>query len=179
MADPGLGKPWHVRRAVAADAAALSLVAGATLLETFHTLIAAPDMVAHVAGKSSPAVFAAWIADGRSAIFYAGARDTDAPVGYAVLTTSDFPIPAQPEDIELRRIYTLATTHGSGLGHTLMTATLDEARARGARRILLGVHPGNSRARSFYEKHGFGVIGERRFTVGTAEFIDPIYARAV
>ena len=178
MAERGLGAPWQVRRAAAADAAALSLVAGATLLETFHAIIPAADMVAHVTGKSSPAVFADWIADAGSAVFYAGAHGTDAPVGYAVLTTPDFPIEA-PGDIELRRIYTLAATHGTGLGAALMDAVLTEARARDARRILLGVHPDNGRARRFYENHGFAVIGERRFTVGTQLFTDPIYARAV
>lgn len=167
---------WTVRRARAEDAAALSLVAGATLLETFHDVIPAADMVAHVAGKSSMAVFAAWIADAGSAVFYAGATGTDAPVGYAVLTAPDFPIAPLPGDIEVRRIYTLAATHGTGLGPALMAAALDEARARDARRVLLGVHPGNSRARSFYERTGFRVIGERQFQVGTQLFADPIYA---
>ena len=136
-------------------------------------------MVAHVAGKSSAAVFAGWIAGTGSAVFYGGAAGTDAPVGYAVLTAPDFPIAPQPGDIELRRIYTLAATHGSGLGVALMTAALSEACERGARRVLLGVHPDNARARRFYERTGFEVIGERRFTVGTAQFTDPIYARAL
>ena len=174
-----MSDPWRVRRATADDAAALSLVAGATLLETFHAIIPAADMVAHVTGKSSPAVFAGWIANAGSAVFYAGADITEAPVGYAVLTVPDFPIEPAPGDIELRRIYTLVATHGTGLGEALMTAALTEARARDARRILLGVHPDNSRARRFYENHGFAVIGERRFNVGTQWFTDPIYARAV
>ena len=164
---------------MAGDTGALALVAGATLLEAFHALIPAADLVAHAAGKSSTAVFAEWVSDEDSAVFYAGAAGTDAPVGYAVLTTPDFPIEAVPGDIELRRIYTLAATHGSGLGTALMAAALAEARARDARRMLLGVHPENHRARRFYEKHGFAVIGERQFTVGTQLFTDPIYARAV
>ena len=167
---------WTVRRARAVDAPALSLVAGATLLETFHAVIPTADMVAHVTGKSSAVVFAAWADDPASAVFYAGADRTDAPLGYAVLTAPDFPIATDATDIELRRIYTLAATHGTGLGPALMRAALDEARTRGCRRVLLGVHPGNSRARSFYERTGFRVIGERAFTVGTACFTDPIYA---
>ncbi len=167
---------WSVRRAAAADAPALALVAGATLLETFHATIPVADMVAHVTGKSSPDVFAEWVADASSAVFYAGADGTGAPLGYAVLTTPDFPIPTDPHDIELRRIYTLAATHGAGLGKALMAAALDEARNRSRKRVLLGVHPGNSRARSFYERVGFRVIGERVFTVGASRFVDPIYA---
>ena len=167
---------WSVRPATPADPAALSLVAGATLLESFHDLIPAADLVAHTTSKSSPAAFASWIADPASAVFYAGAAGTDAPVGYAVLTTPDFPIKTAAEDIELRRIYTLLPTHGSGLGPTLMTAALADARQRSASRVLLGVHPDNHRARRFYERCGFRVIGERRFTVGTQLFIDPVYA---
>lgn len=155
-------------------------MAGATLLETFHGIIPAADLVAHVTGKSSSAVFAAWSADPASAVFYAGAGGTDAPVGYAVMTAPDFPPEAvQPGDTELRRIYTLAAMHGSGLGGALMTAVLAEARARGRARVLLGVHPDNRRARRFYERTGFRVIGERTFTVGTQRFTDPIYALAL
>lgn len=167
---------WTVRRASVADASALSLVAGATLLETFHAMIPPADMVAHVTNKSSAAVFAGWVDDPASAVFYVGEDGTDAPLGYAVLTTPDFPIDTDASDIELRRIYTLAAAHGSGLGGALMRAVLEEARIRNCRRVLLGVHPENGRARSFYERTGFRVIGERAFTVGTARFVDPIYA---
>lgn len=167
---------WTVRRARAVDAPALSLVAGATLLETFYATIPVSDMVAHVANKSSVSVFAGWIDDPASAVFYAAAPVTRAPLGYAVLTAPDFPIDLDASDVELRRIYTLAAMHGSGLGNALMHSAIDEAQARGRSRLLLGVHPDNTRARSFYERTGFRVIGEREFTVGTARFVDPIYA---
>lgn len=167
---------WTVRRAVAADAPALALVAGASFLETYHAIIPVADMVAHVTGKCSAAVFADWIADPASSVFYAAADVTGAPLGYAILTTPDFPVPTGAGDSELRRIYTLAATHGSGLGTALIQAALDEARARGRTRVLLGVHPGNDRARRFYERTGFRVIGERVFTVGAARFVDPVYA---
>ena len=124
-------------------------------------------------------MFAGWIGDPDTAVFIAGALGTDAPVGYAVLTEPDFPIAAEAGDIELRRIYTLAAMHGSGLGEALLDAALTEARRRGCRRVLLGVHPGNVRARRFYEKHGFAVIGERQFTVGAQLLIDPVYARII
>jgi ribosomal protein S18 acetylase RimI-like enzyme len=45
--------------------------------------------------------------------------------------------------------------------------------------MLLGVHPGNVRARRFYEKKGFSVIGQRRFQVGQSVFEDPVYGRAL
>ena len=168
---------WSVRPAQIADAGALALVAGASLLETFHAIIPGGDIVAHVSGKSSPAVFEGWMGDAASVVFYAGAEGTDAPIGYAVLTSPDFPTDAlAPGDTELRRIYTLAAAHGTGLGPALLQAALDEARARRHRRLLLGVHPDNRRARRFYERNGFVVIGERSFAVGAQRFTDPIYA---
>ena len=59
-ADPELN--WTVRPARADDAGALALVAGASLLETFHGLIPAADLVAHATGKSSPEAFRAFVA---------------------------------------------------------------------------------------------------------------------
>lgn len=170
---------WSIRPARPGDAAALALVAGATLLETFHRIIPAADLVAHASGKSGPGAFAAWIADRGADVFYAGAEGTDAPVGYAVLTTPEFSIDLGADDIELRRIYTLAAVHGTGLGAALLQAALTQARQRRRSRMLLGVHPDNRRARRFYERNGFRVIGERDFSVGSQRFIDPIYAREI
>ncbi len=167
---------WRLRHAEPGDAPALSLVAGATFLETYHALIGAADLVAHVAGRCDADTFARWIADPEVAVFYAGAVDTDAPVGFAVLTPPDFPVALTPDDIELRRIYALATTHGQGLGPAMLAAARDEARARGKRRLLLGTHPENTRAQRFYEREGFALSGRRRFQVGERVFDDPVYA---
>lgn len=171
---------WQVRRAGPGDVPVLALVAGATFLETYHAIIPVADIVGHIERKSSTTVFAGWMADGESFVLYAGADGTDAPVGYAVLTAPDFPaIEVRPDDIELRRIYTLRVTHGSGLGPALLEKAVAEARQRGCRRLLLGTHPDNMRARRFYERNGFEVIGERVFHVGTQRFTDPIYARPI
>jgi ribosomal protein S18 acetylase RimI-like enzyme len=47
-----------------------------------------------------------------------------------------------------------------------MGATLDEARAHGAAGTWLGVNEENARAQRFYAKHGFAVVGRKRFLVG-------------
>jgi len=41
-----------------------------------------------------------------------------------------------------------------------------EARAHGKRRLLLGVKADNTAALAFYDRVGFGRIGERKFLVG-------------
>ena len=168
-----------MRRASPQDAAALALVAGASFLETFASVLDGADIVAHCAANSSAAAFAKWLADPASAVGIAEHEVGRAPVGYTVLSAPDLPIPTSPSDIELKRIYTLGRTHGAGLGAALMHHALDAARALGRTRVLLGVYGGNTRAHRFYEKQGFTIAGARQFLVGRTLHDDLVYARTV
>ena len=168
-----------LRRAVAEDAAALSLVAGATLLDTFAGILSGRDLVVHCARNNTPEKFAAWAEDPESVVTLAETANGAAPLGYTVLTTPDLPVEIVPGDIELRRIYMLSRLHGSGLGAELMERALADARDMGRKRVLLGVYGGNARARAFYERQGFTVAGERQFLVGETLHDDAIYARAI
>jgi len=168
---------WRLRRAEADDAEALSLVAGATFLEAYSAFMDRGDLLAHLGAKSSPGRFRDWVADGTSIVTLAEAPLGRAPLGYTILTASDLPVERRDGDVELLRIYALATGWGSGLGGALMERAIADARGAGHRRLLLGTHPDNHRAHRFYEKHGFAVIGRRRFRVGASEFDDPVYAR--
>lgn len=169
---------WHIRRATSADAAAVALVASAAFLQTYAGVLPGRDIVAHCLLNNSADRFARWAFDPDSVVTLAEHADGAAPVGYTVLTPPDFPIPTRPDDIELKRIYTLNMAHGTGLGPALMVRALADARALGRTRLLLGVHPGNARARRLYERHGLRVIGERVFQVGTGDLrmTDPVYA---
>jgi len=138
-----------------------------------------PDILAHCAANSSAAAFAAWIARDDAHAILAEHPAGAAPVGYALLTPPDFPLAPEPGDRELRRIYALGITRGTGLGAALMADALAAARAGGGRRLLLGVRTANARARAFYERQGFAVAGERRFLVGDTWNDDLVYARAL
>jgi ribosomal protein S18 acetylase RimI-like enzyme len=171
---------WRLKRATAADAAALSLVASAAFLETFAGLLEGPDIVAHCAKANHQDAFRDWAeaADGR--VVVAEIATGGAPIGYTVLTTPNMPaVETSPADIELRRIYTLSRAHGTGLGPALMAQALLDARAMGCERVLLGVYAGNERARAFYEKQGFAKVGERQYQVGATLCDDVIYALAL
>lgn len=169
---------WHLRRAGSADAAALSLVAGATFLEAFAGVLDADDIVAHVARNSSTETFTRYL--GAGAIATLAEADTGrAPLGYTLLTEPDLPVAPQDGDLELKRIYALHPTHGTGLGPALMAQAVSDARAVAAKRLLLGVYGGNRRAQRFYEKQGFEVIGTRQFLVGATLHDDLVYARAL
>jgi len=170
---------WRLRRASSADAPAVALVAGASFLTTFAGILDGTDIVAHVARNSSPGRFAAWANDPASVVTLAEHPDGAAPVGYTLLTTPDLPLSIGKGDIELRRIYTLPGTYGTGLGQALMARAIDDARLLGKDRLLLGVYGGNHRARRFYERQGFAVAGRRQYQVGNTLHDDFIYALSI
>ena len=170
---------WRLRRAEPGDAPALSLVASATFLDTYATVLTGADIVAHCTTKNSIATFETWLSDLATIVTLAEYEPGHAPIGYTVLTAPDFPIESGPADIELRRIYLMKQAQGSGLGAALMTRALEDAAAAGRTRVLLGVWDKNTRARAFYERQGFKVIGARQFTVGTTLHDDPVYARVL
>ena len=167
---------WRVRQAGVADADLLSLVANATFLDTYAPSLDGADLLAHCLKNNRAEAFATWLADPATVVTVAEIEPGHAPLGYAVLTTPNFPIALEPTDVELRRIYSLRQAHGSGLGTALMARAIEDAARMGARRLLLGVWEHNARARAFYERHGFRVIGTREFQVGSEVHIDPIYA---
>jgi GNAT superfamily N-acetyltransferase len=136
-------------------------------------------MVRHCTTNSSPAKFDGWIADMSCVATLAEHPDGAAPIGYTLLVPPDLPIETDAQDIELRRIYALSLTRGTGLGRQLMTRAIDDARALGRRRILLGVLGINTNARAFYERQGFVLAGTRQFKVGNTIYDDVIYARTL
>ncbi|MEG3154435.1 GNAT family N-acetyltransferase [Sphingomonas sp. RB1R13] len=67
---------------------------------------------------------------------------------------------------ELRQLYVLDQFMGAGVGPALMDWVIADAKAWGARHLQLSVYVDNARARRFYEKRGFRVIGPYKFMVG-------------
>jgi ribosomal protein S18 acetylase RimI-like enzyme len=58
-------------------------------------------------------------------------------------------------DCLLEDLYVDAAARGAGLGHALVEATLDRARARGCRRVELDVNERNEAAQRLYGSFGF------------------------
>ncbi|WP_223295423.1 GNAT family N-acetyltransferase [Granulicella mallensis] len=183
---PPTVEPVTLRRATAADAAALALVGAATFLEAFTWMLPGADIVAHCAKNHTPEAYAAYLAkpDTRITMAVAGA---DVPVGYTMLTAPELPsFDVLPTDIELKRIYLFSRFRSSATpvaGHpgvrtaqALMDAAIADALALGRTRLLLGTHAGNERAIGFYRRNGFNEAGTRTFTVGTQVCCDLIFA---
>ena len=61
-----------------------------------------------------------------------------------------------PRQLELYRIYILASSHGPGAGQALLDATIGEGR------VFLWVAEVNPRAQSFYRRNRFELDGARK-----------------
>jgi diamine N-acetyltransferase len=165
----------RLRRATLADAAKLSLVGGAAFLESFANDHPGDDLVRHIADGHAPAAYSGWLADPDWALWIVE-EALGSPVGYAMLGPASLPGSA-PGDLELKRIYILHRWHGGGRGKSLYQAVEDEARARGAKRLILAVYTANTQAQWFYAKQGFVQIGTTRFLVGETPFEDLVLGK--
>jgi ribosomal protein S18 acetylase RimI-like enzyme len=170
--------PPKLRAATPTDADALALVGAATFLETFAGILAGEHILEHCQNQHATERYATWLSDPQNAI---AAIDLQGIlVGYAVLTPpADLPIPLEPGDLELKRIYLLSRFQGSGLGRALIEWSQQQARARGARRLLLGVYAGNAGAIAFYRHLGFQDAGARSFHIGHGTYEDLVLAKSL
>ena len=169
-----------IRRAEPGDAEALSLVGRATFLETFAGVLDGDGVLGHCAGPHSAETYARWLGDGASRLWLVEAAQGRAPVGYLVLSAPDVPVDdPSPDDVEIKRIYLLSRFHGRGLGRRMLDMAVQEARAMGRRRLLLGTYAENDSAVGFYKRCGIALAGVRRFRVGPREYDDVVMARAL
>jgi diamine N-acetyltransferase len=72
---------------------------------------------------------------------------------------------------KLHKLYVLPGRQGKGLGRTLLQFIYDAIRPEGARRLRLNVNR-NNKAREFYERMGFTVIGEEDIDIGHGYFMN-------
>lgn len=177
------------RRAAPADSADLHKLAAGTFALATPEGTLQDDIDAFVAEHLALASFDRYLTDPSRIILLA--EDEGVPVGYAMLIggpVSDAEVAAvvgaalstgTDTAIELSKFYVAEANHGSGVAATLMAATLEAAAATGARLCWLGVNQFNERAARFYAKHGFEIIGTKRFLVGAVWHDDHVRARAI
>ena len=92
---------------------------------------------------------------------------------------ADLPVAIDATDLELKRIYLLSKFQGGGIGKAMAMTAIAHARARHARRLLLGVYAGNAQAIGVYRHLGFEQVGTRQFNVGGGDYDDCILARPI
>ena len=164
----------RLRRAGAADARKLALVGCATFLESFANDHDGDEVADYLFADQTPAYYEATFANPATAAWLVE-EARGCPVGYAMLIAASLP-GAQTGDVELKRIYMLSKWLRQGFGAQLYQAVEDEARARGAARLVLSVYDKNLPAQRFYQARGFEQIGQWLFKgFDTSE--DFIYAK--
>ncbi len=149
----------------------LASIARKTFYETFIPYNSEEDIQAYLEKSFSiPQLQSEFTEDGNA--FYL-AKLAGEIVGYVKLQHRiPKPDPGIPQIIYqrnavlLERIYLDSRCHGTGVAHHMMQTCLDIAVARGHDLIWLGVWENNHRARRFYEKWGFQVIGPHPFVIG-------------
>lgn len=161
--------PLTTRRAVPGDAAELHAVAARTFGLACPPGTLQPDIDRYVALHLSAERFEEYLKDEARIVLIA--EIDSRTVGYAVLVRGPVADPdvravVDADSIELSKFYVSADSHGSGVASELMRAALAAAGATDATSCWLGVNQQNVRAARFYAKHGFDVVGTKRFPLG-------------
>lgn len=147
------------------DAATLSHFGRKTFSDTFGHLYKPSDLSAYLNRVYTPAIFLAELATVDTE--FRIAEHAGKIIGFCKIGAVTVPLnPVPPRSIELRQLYVDHDWHGSGVAATLMAWALDRAFARQCETVYLSVYAENFRARRFYERHGFRVIGTYKFMVG-------------
>ncbi len=180
-----------IRQAGGADAHALAELAAVTFPLACPPDSPPEDVQSFIAGMLDARAFAGYLSDPARALFLAeespdgGGVDGGGPrlLAYTMLVDvppSDADVAAVvtgPGPVELSKCYARPDCHGSGTTAQVLAVGLDWAAARGARQVWLGVNVENVRARRFYEKHGFSVVGSRNFPLGKRVEHDHVMVR--
>ncbi|MBW3628606.1 MAG: GNAT family N-acetyltransferase [Gemmatimonadetes bacterium] len=171
----------RIRRATPGDAPALAESAARWFDETFGAYNDPADMRMYLEKAFGSAQQSAELTDPRRTTLLA--EDGDGLVGYAILhrTREGEAHPGVPagEAVEIQRFYLDGRRHGRGLAGRLMDAAIGTARELGAEVVWLSVWEHNTRAVRFYEKSGFGDVGEVKFLLGTDLQRDRVMARSL
>ncbi|PFG33342.1 GNAT family N-acetyltransferase [Sanguibacter antarcticus] len=173
------------RVASRADAPALAALAARTFPLACPPGTNPDDIAEFLATVLSADGFTVFLTDPTHTILVADERSAVGPVAYAMLVAGEI---ADPEvavsvtaaaPLMLSKFYALPAQHGGGAAHTLMDAVVAHAVHHGADVLWLGVNEHNARARRFYEKSGFEVVGSKHFRLGSQVHDDFVMVRQV
>jgi ribosomal protein S18 acetylase RimI-like enzyme len=147
---------------------ALSLVAQATVLETYAGITNGADLIKHVTSALSVGDFSQMLADDRFRAWIAETSVGSCAVGYAVAVADEDA--KSFSSFELKRLYVFYRFHGNGLGKRLMEDVLAFAKRKKSETIWLQVHEANQHAIDFYTRFGFVQTGTDLFRAGQGSY---------
>jgi ribosomal protein S18 acetylase RimI-like enzyme len=159
-----------IRRAVLADAQALSPLANRLFRQTFLDELQVPypaaDLEAYLEEANSLEAFRRRLTNPDIAVWIV--EHEGAPVGYAAAGPADFGYAEmQPDDGMLYRLYLAPEWRGRALAEPMLDKILAWLTDHYGPRPWLTVFSENVRAQRFYLRCGFEVIGECDYPVGT------------
>ena len=150
------------------DEKALSLVAQATILETYAGITAGEDLIKYVTADPSVADIGGLLASDRVRAWIAETIAGKSVVGYALAVSDEganlF------SSFELKRLYLFYRFHGNGLGRRLLEDVLSFARQMKSEKVWLQVHEANHHAIEFYKRSGFVQTGVDLFPAGEGSY---------
>jgi diamine N-acetyltransferase len=150
------------------DAQALSLLAQATILETYAGITDGDDLIKYVAAELTVADFTRLEASDRVRAWIAETIPGKCPVGYALAISDEGAKPFA--SFELKRLYVFHRFHGHGLGIRLMDDALSFARKMQSEKVWLEVHEANHHAIEFYKRSCFVQTGTNLFPAGAGAY---------
>jgi ribosomal protein S18 acetylase RimI-like enzyme len=150
------------------DESALSLVAQATILETYAGLTDGDDLITYATAESSVADFSRIVASEHIRAWIAETIIGKCAVGYAVAVSDEHA--KSFSSFELKRLYVFYRFHGNRLGRRLMEDVLSFAKGMKSETIWLEVHEANNHAIQFYKRFGFVQTGVDLFPVGKGSY---------
>jgi ribosomal protein S18 acetylase RimI-like enzyme len=159
------------RDAAPADAPILADIGRRTFVETFGHLYAPENLAAFLLNHAEEK----WAEDlANPNLSVRLVEDDGTPAGYAKVGPKTLPYDPTGPAVELSQFYLLKPWHGAGIAQELMAWTIAEAKRRGAEELYLSVYEDNHRARRFYERYGFTIVGPYAFMVGTHADVDHV-----
>lgn len=164
---------YRIVEATAADIPALVEFGRAQFIYTFGPLYSPQDLEHFLTEEYVPEVYEQFIADEAYTIFMAMGKD-DKIKGHVItgrcglaLENCGFDASYKETCREIKRMYVIPETFGTGLADLLLTTGLKFLKEQGfGDRTFLGVYTENHRAINFYKRHKFKQIGEHGFVVG-------------
>lgn len=162
-----------IRRAGVDDAETLVALSTDTFTETFGHLYAPEDLETFLDSAYDLDKHKKLLADPDYGVWLL--EDGDDSVGYVLAGPCGLPHDdVQPDDQEIKRLYVRSTHQSSGYGAHLMDTALNWI---GDKTVWLGVWSENYGAQRFYERYGFGEVGEYFFEVGEHRDQEYIFKR--
>jgi ribosomal protein S18 acetylase RimI-like enzyme len=151
------------RNAAVEDAPLIQRLFRDSFVDTFGHLYSHHDLDAFL-GKFTLQAWQAELTNPQFAIRIA--EEAGEAAGFAKMGPLSVPFDTDARALELRQLYLLPPWKGRGIAAALMDWVLAEMGRRGAEEAVLSVYADNHRARRFYERYGFELVGSYHFMVG-------------